>query len=66
MKDQEAANIRDSLNIHEAPEVLNSYNTFIIHEALNIYEVLNQPPIGGSHYDPVSLLTNEIRSFLLR
>lgn len=52
MKDQETSNILDSLNIHEAPLVPNSHNTFFIHEALNIYEVLNQTPIGDSHSGP--------------
>lgn len=52
MKGQEISNILDSLNIHGASLVPNSHNTFFIHEALNIYEVLNQPSIGDSHSGP--------------
>ena len=59
MKDQEAPNFRDSLNIHEAPEVPDANSAFSIHQALYIYELLNQPPAGGSHSGPTSPLPNE-------
>lgn len=63
MEDQEATNIHDSRNIHEAPEVPNSHKTCNIHEALDMYEFLNQPPSGDSQASP-SVLPNETQAAL--
>lgn len=59
MKDEEATNIHDSLNIPKVTEVPNHHKTCNIHEALDMYEFLNQPPSVDSQSSPTSPLPNE-------
>ena len=59
MKGREASNFHDSLNMHEAPEVPDAHSGFGVHQALYVYELLNQPPTGDSHSGPTSPLPNE-------